>query len=203
MVWFVSVGGAILALLLVMLCVLLFVRWSITIIVQNKHVQVKAWRWAVYDSQKKERPQQDAGGQKADFIKVPTINGLKKLLKRGKEQWRAERPHVQEILRKLNRAIRFTRVDLAVDYGLGDAALTGVANGALWTLISNIVCLLEQYADIRRVTNIALCPNYTESVFGMHLEVKCSFRLCRLISSAWAIYKLQKRVKGGMCHGTV
>ena len=59
-----------------------------------------------------------------------------------------------------------------MDYGFGNAAITGITGGIIWGLISNVCCIIHKYADnIKDVINIAVKPHYTEQVFEYKINI--------------------------------
>jgi len=70
--------------------------------------------------------------------------------------------------------------NVSVKFGLGDAAITGIATGAVWTLLYNMLAFLSCIGTVRD-HNFEVEPVYNESGFSMDINGIISFRLINII----------------------
>lgn len=70
--------------------------------------------------------------------------------------------------------------DVSVKFGLGDAAVTGIATGAVWTLLYSILAFLGCIGTVRD-HNFEVAPVYNETGFEMDVNGIISFRLINII----------------------
>ena len=88
-------------------------------------------------------------------------------------------------------------MDISLDYGFGDAAITGITGGIIWGLISNICGFISKYININEFTNIAVKPYYTEKIFNFKLDFVFSARILYLIKTVKHIKRFKNTLKGG------
>lgn len=101
------------------------------------------------------------------------------------------------ILRHIRRTFAIKRLDIALDYGTGDAAVTGITSGALWALISGISAFVGRYINIKDILNIAVKLNYTERVFNYKINFVFTARVYHLLQTARLVLRFTKTLKGG------
>lgn len=101
------------------------------------------------------------------------------------------------ILRHIRRTFGVKRLDVALDYGTGDAAATGITSGALWALISGTAAFVGRYINIKDILNIAVKLNYTEKVFNYKINFVFTARVYHLLQTARLILRFTKTLKGG------
>lgn len=174
---------------------------KILVKVGGKHVRVN-----LYD--KVEQPHQEVEKEPRDSITIPTIHNLKKRWAMLKALYYREKDAVKDLLIRLKPTIDIKDVAVAVEFGMGDAALTGMVNGYLWSGISTILVFIDQYIDINRVSNIALLPQFTEKCFSYKITLVFTTKLYRFISPFIDFWKLYHRnieeiniIKGGASNG--
>ena len=120
--------GIILALLLLIIFILCH-KWKITVIYKDGAAtfRVGVFRFSAYGNKKKKKKDDD-------YIKIPKMR-LGDIKKKGKiirDIYRDEKHEIIAILQEIERRIEFERVNFALTFGFGDAAVTGIANGILW-----------------------------------------------------------------------
>ena len=76
-----------------------------------------------------------------------------------------------------------------MDYGFGNAAITGITGGIIWGVISNVCCIIHKYVNnIKDVLNVAVKPHYTEQIFEYNIKLVFYVRIVSL-------FKLLKHIK--------
>lgn len=89
------------------------------------------------------------------------------------------------------------RIDLSLEYGFSEPAVTGVMGGALWILITNVSAFIGKYVNIKEFTNIAVKPNYKEKKFEFKMNFVFTVKPSCLISAYRRFRRLKKTLKGG------
>ncbi|SES62226.1 DUF2953 domain-containing protein [Anaerobranca gottschalkii] len=101
------------------------------------------------------------------------------------------------------RGLKLTKFDLELEYGVEDAALTGVLYGFIWQGISVLIFLLNKTVKINCQPNIKIYPDFNRNLFKT--ELNCIFRTrvgYIIITSMFFLtmvlkYKISKGLGGG------
>lgn len=101
------------------------------------------------------------------------------------------------ILRKLLQKVSVTKFQWSSAIGVGDAALTGMLTGALWTIKGSLLGLLSHYFQMIAQPEIMVVPYFQQMV--VQTELKCMFQF-RIGHAIVAGLKLVKFWKGGRPH---
>lgn len=101
------------------------------------------------------------------------------------------------ILHHISRTFSIKRFDLALDYGTGDAAATGITSGVLWALISGVSAFVGRYVNIKEIFNVAVKLNYTDKVFDYKINFTFTARVYHLIQTLRLVLRFTKTLKGG------
>jgi hypothetical protein len=90
---------------------------------------------------------------------------------------------------------RLTAEDISfhLKFGLADAASTGIATGAIWAVLYNILALISRIGTLKN-HNFEVVPVYTEEGFISEGGFKLSFRLAGIISVALRLYLTYKKL---------
>ncbi|MCK9478004.1 MAG: DUF2953 domain-containing protein [Firmicutes bacterium] len=156
-------------------------KWRIEIKYSDNKLKVKIGVLTVYSSSKQTKD----GGLRvkllgADYKEVfKNLKQIKAFLKNEKED-------IILILKKLEKELVVERIDLSVTFGFSNAAATGIANGAIWGVITAAVSFVDKYLNIKNKINIALTPDYTEKCFNMAFGASFKMR-------PYKIYYIAKR----------
>ncbi|MEE1043036.1 MAG: DUF2953 domain-containing protein [Clostridia bacterium] len=185
-------GCSVAALILILLSVILFVKLKVSVIVHNKVFWVYVCGIKVFDSTKntnvktKENEKLEVNYKKFKFI----INFITKILDDKNDD-------LLYILKYAGKTVDVKRFDVSLDYGFGDAALTGITGGIIWGLISNICAFLDRYIDINNYANVAVKPYYTEKIFEFNSEFVFSVRIFYLMKLLKHFKRFVNTLKGG------
>lgn len=88
-------------------------------------------------------------------------------------------------------------ISLSLDYGFGNAAVTGIAGGIIWGLISNTCCIIDKYANnIKEVLNIAVKPHYTEQILEYNIKMVLYVKIFSLIKALKHIKRFKNTLEG-------
>lgn len=188
------VGCSVAELILVLLFIILFAKLKVSVIINNKIIKVYLYKIKVYDSTKntektKKINKDDEFEKKYKTFKL-VINFLRKVLDDKNDD-------LLYILKYIKKSVFVKKLDISLDYGFGDAALTGVTGGIIWGLISNICGFIGKYINVKEFTNIAVKPYYTEKILDFKVNFVFSVRILYLIKNAMYIKRFKNTLKGG------
>ncbi len=96
---------------------------------------------------------------------------------------------------RIRRSVHATRLQLSLEFGLGDAAHTGIATGAVWAGIYNVVAFAAGHIRITE-PRIAVVPLYNQKTCSLKGECIIKARVVNLIITAAGIlisYYFKKR----------
>ena len=188
-------GCCIVAILLILLLVILFVKFKISVKVNNKIVRIYLGKIKLYDSMEPVDEDEDSDADKEEDFEEKykkmklVINFIRKVLDDKNND-------IIYILKYAKKTVSIKKLDIALDYGFDDAALTGITGGIIWTLISGISGFVGQFIDVKRFTNIAVKPHYTEKVLDFKLEFVFSVRILHLLKTVRHIKRFKKTLEG-------
>lgn len=82
-----------------------------------------------------------------------------------------------KIIHYIIKKIHINSLNWSIKIGLGDAALTGIAYGVLWTIIGTLLNILLNYKKIKEIKdmNINIYPNFNESI--LEIDFFCIIKL--------------------------
>lgn len=166
-------------------------KWRITLQYYGGELTIKVGKIKIYSSARQKRKKKD------NSIKIPKMI-FGDLVSKGelvKEIYREEKHEVISILQELERKLEFKIFNLSVTFGFGDAAVTGIANGFVWSGINGIVSIIRRYVDLNDKINIAVFPHYTESCFDVDICVIFDTRFIRMFGILKRAKRLYKRNK--------
>ncbi len=103
------------------------------------------------------------------------------------------------IVRKFFRKIRIKKFEWQTYIGLGDAAHTAIAAGAIWTLKGSIVGLLSRHLNLVVMPHLVITPHFQATVIQTRLTCMFQFRIGQAILAG---LKLIKFWKGGKARTT-
>ncbi len=121
--------------------------------------------------------------------------GIFEKISRLKERYNAVRDIIDIFSECLKKRVSMTKIEVQIKYGTGDACTTGLAYGAIWTLIGNIYSFL-----CRRFTITFPDVKINAQFDGKpSLEVRCygiiQVRFVHIIIAAVRSYKSYKKHK--------
>lgn len=93
----------------------------------------------------------------------------------------------------IRRRIFVEDVEFHLKFGLYDAASTGIATGALWTLLYAILALVGQIGTLKN-HNFEVVPVFTEAGFISQGGIRVRFRMISIISVALRLYLTYIRI---------
>lgn len=183
-IFIVLVLSVILVLIFFALC-----NWRIEITYQDGELTIKAGRLKLFSTADKKKP------QKPKPKKEIKLEHIKTALIEARDVYKQEKYEIISLLKESSRMFDYKVFNVSVNFGFGDAAVTGIANGVVWSGITGMVTLLKRYIDIENKTNIAVYPNYTQACFDVDSCLVLETRIIRFLSIAPRAKKLYERNK--------
>lgn len=183
-------GCALIGILLILLITIIFLKLRVSVKVDNNRTKVYLWRIKIFDSGKmsKKKPEKNIDKDN-DFEKK--YKGFKKIINFFRRVLDDKNDDVIFIIKYIKKTFTIKKLDLSLDYGFGDAALTGISGGIIWGLISNICGFVGKYIDINSLMNIAIKPHYTKKILDYKVNFVFYIRFLNLLKT----YKHMKRFK--------
>ena len=100
-------------------------------------------------------------------------------------------------LRHFLKKVNVTQVEWHSTMGVGDAAITGMLTGALWTIKGSIIGILSHYFRLLDNPNISVQPQFQMAISQTSFKCMLQFRIGHAIIAG---IKLLKFWKGGRPH---
>lgn len=88
--------------------------------------------------------------------------------------------------------ITVSRLAWTTRFGLGDAAWTGMAAGAIWAAKGNIVGLIGHYMQLEKTPELSVDPVFQAEYMETELSCMFSFRIGHAMKAAFAIVTFWK-----------
>lgn len=103
--------------------------------------------------------------------------------------------------RRLRKSICLDKIKADINFGLGDAAKTGIYLGTLWASLYNAVAIVSRIVRIRE-PKFEINPHYNESIIEFDAKLVVSARLWRLLIAClsigfgfWRFNRKRKKLK--------
>lgn len=102
------------------------------------------------------------------------------------------------LYRYLKSSLKIKNLDFSITYGLGDAAITGIFSGAVYTAVSTFYAYIINNFTVRR-HSVNVNPNFENRCFNikffLNFNISIMWLLCLLFHERKAINKLLKILK--------
>lgn len=193
----ITAGCCVGIILWILLIIVFFVKLKISVLVNNNNVNIYLWKIKVFDSLK---------NKKAEKIKEKNIDkdeefekkykGFKQIINFVRKIFDDKNDDLLYILKYVKKTFTVKSLDVSLDYGFGDAAVTGVTGGIVWGLISNICGFAGRFIDINSFTNIAVKPHYTEKIHDYKVNFVFYIRILNLLKTYKHIKRFKKTLEG-------
>ena len=187
------IACAIVVLLLIIYYIIFCAKLRFCIKVNNTDIKMY-WKKSVIYDLRNNFPQKNSDNQPLPFEEKYKrmkyiINFLRTLLD-------DENDDIIYILKYAKRTFSVKRLDISLDYGFDDAALTGITGGIIWTLIAGLSGFVGRYIDFKKFTNIAVKPYYTEEILEFKLDLFFDVSLYNFMKTIRHIKRFKKTLKG-------
>jgi hypothetical protein len=101
---------------------------------------------------------------------------------------------LHKITRKFLRKVRIKKLEWHSQFGIGDAAHTGLLTGAAWAIKGGVIGLLSQYMKLQTTPVVTITPEFNQ--FCSRTKLKCIFQF-RIGQAMLAGIRFIKYWKGG------
>ncbi len=198
MIWFVIV----LLLLIAILGLLLYPK--LNIIIEYRGGKVKLiFRSLLFKFTLDNEKLRNFGGNKTknkdtkDGAKKPdekSVDGFFAKVEKLKAQYQEVQEIVNAIFDYTGSRAEVTDIFIRCTFGTGDAAQTGMAYGAIWTLIGNVYAFLCRYVRIE-FPQVELAPVYNQKTFEIEAEGIIKIRTVHIILAGLKVLRLYTKHK--------
>ena len=185
---------------IVILAFLVFLLYSplrITVEYRNQKLAIefrcRFLKWRTKDSHFKKRKNGKPAPQ--DKENMP---GVLERLTTFRKSYDGVRDIVDEVLDLVKNRAEFSGIFIRVRYGTGEAALTGMIYGAIWTLVGNIYSFLCRFFRIE-FPAVELEPVFDGKAFEIEAEGIITTKLVHIITAglrSLRLYSKNKKEKG-------
>lgn len=208
MIWFLIIAGLIAAVSFLLLYP------KLNIIIEYRGGKLKVFfksilfRYTLDDEKLKSFSGKSKGGGKNEKSasreleedKEKTAEGFFAKLEKAKTQFFEVREIVETVFQSSGHRVEFSNIYIRSKFGTGDAAHTGMAYGAVWTIIGNVYAFLCRFFKIE-FPEVELIPAFNETIFEIEAEGIIKMRLVHIISAAlmgFRAYKKHRKEKGAI-----
>lgn len=149
-------------------------------------------------SDKKDNDKVDKANKKADVPEDKAVDGFFAKVERFKGQYHEVKEIIEAVLDYAGSRAEVTDIFVRCSFGTGDAAQTGMAYGAIWTLIGNVYAFLCRFVRIE-FPQVELAPAYNEKKFEIEAEGIIKMRTVHIILAGLrvlSLYTKHKKDKG-------
>ena len=188
---------AVLLLIILFLLFFLIAKLKVSIAVNNSDVKAYVGAIKVYDSKKKKKPKTVNVKKIKEEEFEKNYRSIKMVVNFIRRVFDDKNDDILYILRHIKRTFDVKRLDVALDYGFGDAAVTGITGGGIWLVLSNAAAFVSKYIDVNDILNIAVKPHYTEKIIEFKVNFIFTVRVYHLIHTLRHILRFTKTLKGG------
>jgi len=180
--------------LLLLFLIFYFMKIKFHIYISNDVIFVKFGIFKVYDSTKNKNNKSKQVKKKEfgeDFITIKKVFYIVKGIITDKND------DLILAIRYINKFIKIKNINISIDYGFDDAAITGISNGIIWGIVSIATSFIYKYIDLRKYLNIAITPHYDHSQFRYKLDFSGRVSLKNFIEFSKHISRLINTIKRG------
>ena len=196
MILFICIACAVLILLSIILFIFLFAKFKFRIFINNKDIKMYWKRKLIYDSLEEYEDDEDSEEESKNVTFENKYKKFKRILNLIRRILDDKNDDLIYIFKYAKKTISVEKLDVSLDYGFDDAALTGITGGVIWTVISGMCGLVGRFIDIKKFTNIAVKPHYTEEIIDFKLELVFNVSIYNYSKTKRLIKRFKKTLEG-------
>lgn len=197
MILFICIACAVLILLSIILMVILFAKFKFRVFINNKDIKIYWKRRVIYDSLDEYKDYDDSDEtEDKNVVFENKYKKMKRIINLIRSVLDDKNDDLIYIFRYAKRTVSIEKLDVSLDYGFDDAALTGITGGIIWTVISGVCGLVGRFIDIKKFTNIAVKPHYTEKIIDFKLELVFNVSIYNYLKTKRLIKRFKKTLEG-------
>lgn len=197
MILFICIACAVLLLiLLAILFVVLFAKFKFRVFINNRDIKIYWKRKIIYDSLEEYEDYDDSEEVEKSVIFEKRYKKMKRIINLIRSVLDDRNDDLIYIFRYAKKTVSVEKLDVSLDYGFDDAALTGITGGVIWTVISGVCGLVGRFIDIKRFANIAVKPHYTENIIDFKLDLVFNVSIYNYLKTKRLIKRFKKSLEG-------
>lgn len=101
---------------------------------------------------------------------------------------------LHKIIRRFLKKIKIKKLEWHSQFGIGDAAHTGLLTGAAWAIKGSVIGVMSQYMKLKTNPVVTITPEFNQ--FCSRTKLQCIFQF-RIGQAMWAGIQFIKYWKGG------
>ena len=197
MIIFICIACAILILLSIVLLIILFAKFRFRVFINNKEIKIYWKRKVIYNSLQEYEDDDDSDDiEDRNVIFEKKYKKMKHIINLIRRILDDKNDDLIYIFKYAKKTVSIEKLDVSLDYGFDDAALTGITGGIIWTVISGVCGLVGRFIDIKKFTNIAVKPHYTEKIIDFKLELVFNVSVYNYLKTKRLINRFKKTLEG-------
>jgi len=194
---FILIACAVLLLaLMVILFIVLYAKFKFCVFINNKDIKIYWKRKIIYDSLEEYDDYDDSADNEKTIIFEKRYKKMKRIINLIRRVLDDKNDDLIYIFKYTKKTFSVEKLDVSLDYGFDDAALTGITGGVIWTVISGVCGLVGRFIDIKKFTNIAVKPHYTENIIDFKLELVFNVSIYNYLKTKKLIKRFKKTLEG-------
>lgn len=190
---------ALLVLLILFFPVRLSLEYAFSAIEGKSVFKVSVFEKSVYRSGDKEKPKKEKEDKKSEGDKPKSnIDFSFSSFKRASENEKLKKSFIKTC-KSLKRIADLKYAHISFDFGLSDAAATGIAAGVAYSVIYGIFAKLYYYFKIKKKNmQISVVPHFNNECMEVYLRLKFSVRIMFVALAVFDMLRLYKIAKKEM-----
>ncbi len=194
MIWLICV----LALFVILLLIPIRVSAEYVYSLEKKQniFKVKIFGISVYESGKvKDNKNENSGSEPSEKSKF-SFEEFKGIFKKWDTDEENIKKHIGNALKSLRRVAALKKAYFKTEFGLGDAALTGIFSGVAYGVVYNIFAVIYYYFNIKKKNlDIHVCPDFTKEKAEVSAKLIFGARLFFAGIAVFDIIKAYNKLK--------
>lgn len=118
-----------------------------------------------------------------------SLSKIKKLFSDITDAFCDAKSDIYALFSSLSKHLVINKVLFETEYGLSDAAKTGMSYGAVWGVVSSMLSAVDNFSEIKKLT-LNICPVFDRECFNMRTNCIISLKLAHIISIGVKILKI-------------
>lgn len=133
----------------------------------------------------KNEPQKEGETEKTSFIQK---------LKDIKKNFDIIKDTLSNSKKSIKKTINIKKLDLNIDFGMSDAAITGITTGILWASVYSVFAVITKIVTVHK-HNFKIDPIFNKSVFTIKCDGIIYARLVNIINAGFMLLKNYNKAK--------
>ena len=184
------------AAILLIILFLLFKKFIFTILFENNIVVVKLHFWGIdFNVYRLPLDKKDHQSEPVTQKKKLSFREIWRKIKKCRRIYRDQKGNFLLILSKAARVAKLHEYNVEIDYGFGNAAITGIAYGAIYGVAVAADTVFRNSFGYQADSALRVKPNYNDNKFMINSKFVASVRIISLIKLCLYSLKIYQREK--------